>query len=169
MGLTISRRVWLVVGLAVALGIVLLYLNSRRPDPQVAVVPAVRKDLSSSITSNGKVEPITPYFLRATFDGFVDQVPVIENQNVKAGQLLVTMNDTDARSQLDHASAQLTAAEDDLRAAQGGVRADQAAHADYQLRSAIDHRAPLQRQPQAPAKPARQKPATPDELEQTRA
>jgi len=169
LGLTISRRVWLVVGLAVALVIVLLYLNSRRPDPQVAVVPVVRKDLSSSITSNGKVEPITPYFLRATFDGFVDQVPVIENQNVKAGQLLVTMNDTDARAQLDHASAQLTTAEDDLRAAQGGGRADQAAQAEDQLRSAIVQRDQLQRQADALAKLVPQKAATPDELEQTRA
>jgi HlyD family secretion protein len=134
----------------------------------VAVVQVVRKDLSSSITSNGKVEPITPYFLRAKFDGFVDQVPVVENQNVKAGQLLVTLNDIDARAQLDRVRAQLTAQEDDLRAAQGGGRTDQAAQAADQLRSAEAQRDQLQHQQEALSKLVPEKAATPDELEQTR-
>ena len=132
----LTRRVWLVLGLAIAVVIVLLYVNSRRPDPSVAVVQVVKKDLSSSITSNGKVEPITPYFLRAKFDGFVDQVPVVENQNVRKGQLLLTLDDTDARAQLDQVHAQLAAMEDALRAARAGGRADQAAQAADELHSA---------------------------------
>ena len=169
MGLTLSRRVWLLLGLAVAVVGVLLYLNARRPVPTVAVVQAVRKDLSSSITSNGKVEPITPYFLRAKFDGFVNQVNVSENQNVRAGQVLLMMDDADARSHLDQSRAQLASDTAQLRAAENGGRPDQAAQAADQLRSAETQRDLLQRQQAALAKLATEKAATPDEVEQNRA
>ena len=132
------------------------------------MLQVVRKDLSSSITSNGKVEPITPYSLRAKFDGFANAVPVAENQNVKAGQLLLTMDDTDARAQLDQVRAQLTAQEDELRAAQGGGHSDQAARAADDLRSAEAQRDLLKRQQDSLTKLVAQKAATPDELEQTR-
>ncbi|HYT08884.1 MAG TPA: hypothetical protein VEL77_14665, partial [Rugosimonospora sp.] len=62
---TLSRRVWLLLALAVALVVVLLYLNSRRPSARVAVVQASHQTFRSSISSNGKVEPIMPYSLRA--------------------------------------------------------------------------------------------------------
>ena len=133
---TLSRRVWLLVGLAALLIALLLYLNERRPAARVAVVQAGRDNLSSSITSNGKVEPVTPYSLRAKFDGFVDRVIAVESKNVRAGELLLTLDDRDIRAQLDQARAQLAAQQDDLKAAQAGGRADQAARLAADLRSA---------------------------------
>src|SRR5580693_9060581 len=84
---TLSRRVWLLLGLAMVLVVLLLYLNSRRPSARVAVVQASRETFRSSISSNGKVEPIIPYSLRAKFDGFVDRVIAAEGKNVKKGEL----------------------------------------------------------------------------------
>src|SRR5262249_49209688 len=107
MGGTLSRRVWLLVGAAVGIVAGVLYFNSRRPAPGVATVRVSRGTLSSSITSNGKVEPVTPYSLRARFDGFVDKVMAIDGQKVRAGQLLLTLNDNEVRAQLDDAKAQL--------------------------------------------------------------
>src|ERR1700683_1182544 len=107
MGWTVSRRIWFLLGAAALAVAGLLYLSSRRPPPQVTVVPVTRGNLSSSITSNGKIEPVTPYALRAKFDGFVDRVLVAEGQTVKAGQLLAVLDDGDVRSQLDQARAQL--------------------------------------------------------------
>src|SRR5580700_7148602 len=117
---TLSRRVWLLLGLAMVLVVLLLYLNSRRPSARVAVVQASRQTLSSSISSNGKVEPIVPYSLRAKFDGFVDRVIAVEGKNVKKGDLLATLDDRDVRAQLDQARAQLASQQDDLRAAEAG-------------------------------------------------
>ena len=71
---TLSRRVWSLLGFAMLLAVVLLYLNGRRPSARVAVVQASRQTLSSSISSNGKVEPIVPYSLRAKFDGQPEHV-----------------------------------------------------------------------------------------------
>ena len=88
---------------------------------------ASRQTFRSSITSNGKAEPITPYSLRAKFDGFVDRVIAADGKNVKKGELLLTLNDRDIRAQLNQARAQLASQEDDLHAARTGGRADQSA------------------------------------------
>ncbi len=166
---TLSRRVWLLLGFAIFLGVILLYLNSRRPSARVAVVQASRETFRSSITSNGKVEPIMPYSLRAKFDGFVDHVIAAEGKNVKKGDLLLTMDDRDVRAQLDQARSQLASQEDDLRAARAGGRPDQAAKLSADLRSAEAERNLIQRQQETLTKLAAQNAATPQELEKNRA
>lgn len=166
---TLSRRVWLLLGLAMLLVVVLLYLNSRRPSARVAVVQASRQTFRSSISSNGKVEPIMPYSLRAKFDGFVDRVIAAEGKNVKKGDLLLTMDDRDIRAQLDQARAQLAAQEDDLRAARAGGRPDQAAKLGADLKSAEVERNLVQRQQETLTKLAAQNAATAEELEKNRA
>jgi HlyD family secretion protein len=166
---TLSRRVWLLLGFAMLAAVFLLYLNSRRPSARVAVVQASQQTFRSSITSNGKVEPIMPYSLRAKFDGFVDRVIAAEGKNVNKGDLLLTLNDRDIRSQLDQARAQLAAQEDDLRAAREGGRPDQLAKLGADVRSAEAERNLLQRQQETLAKLAAQGAATSAELERNRA
>lgn len=166
---TLSRRVWLLLGFAILLVVFLLYLNSRRPSARVAVVQASHQTFRSSISSNGKVEPITPYSLRAKFDGFVDRVIAVEGKTVKKGDLLATLNDRDIRSQLDQARAQLASEEDDLRAARAGGRADQTAKLGADLRSAEAERNLLQRQQETLTKLAAQNAATSAELEKNHA
>jgi HlyD family secretion protein len=165
---TLSRRVWLLLGLAMTLVVILLYLNSRRPSARVAIVQASRETFRSSISSNGKVEPIIPYSLRAKFDGFVDRVIAAEGKNVKKGELLLTLDARAIRSQLDQARAQQTAQEDDLRAARTGGRADQAAKLASDLRSAEAERNLLQRQQETLTKLAAQNAATAEEVDKNR-
>src|ERR1700726_1409646 len=166
---TLSRRVWLLLGLAMILVVLLLYLNSRRPSARVAVVQASRETFRSSISSNGKVEPIIPYSLRAKFDGFVDRVIAAEGRNVKKGDLLLTLDDRDIRAQLDQARAQLASQEDDLRAARAGGRADQTAKLGADVRSAEAERNLLGRQQETLTKLAAQNAATAEELEKNHA
>jgi HlyD family secretion protein len=166
---TLSRRVWLLLGLAMLLVVLLLYLNSRRPSARVAVVQASRETFRSSISSNGKVEPIVPYSLRAKFDDFVDRVIAAEGKNVKKGELLLTLNARAIRSQLDQARAQLATQQDDLRAARAGGRADQAAKLASDLKSAEAEGNLLQRQQETLTKLAAQNAATGEEVEKNRA
>src|SRR6266702_6043449 len=142
---TLSRRVWLLLALA------------------VAVVQASHQTFRSSISSNGKVEPIMPYSLRAKFDGFVERVVAAEGKNVKKGDLLLTLDGRDIRAQLDQARAQLALQADDLRAARSGGRADQAAKLSADLRSAEAERNLLQRQQETLTKLAAQNAATAEE------
>jgi HlyD family secretion protein len=165
----LSRRVWVFLGTATLLVIVLLYLNSRRPVARVAVAQVTRGSLSSSITSNGKVEPVTPYVLRAKFDGFVVAVPAVEGQAVRPGQLLLSLDDSDVQAQLDQTRAQLASEEDDLHAAEAGGRADQIARVAGDLHTAEAQRDQLQRQQDVLSKLVQQKAATPEELEKNQA
>jgi len=57
----------------------------------MAVKP-VRENLVASVSSNGKVEPISPYVMRAQLDTFVEKVHVLEGQAVKKGQLLLELD-----------------------------------------------------------------------------
>jgi HlyD family secretion protein len=165
----LSRRVLLILGLVVVCVAALLYWNARRPAPLVRVAKVVRADLKSVIASNGKVEPVAPSTMRALFDGFVSRVVATEGKSVRRGELLLTLDDTQVRAQLEQARAQLAAEQANLRAAEAGGRADELARLTGDLRAAQAQRDLLQRQQEALTKLVADRAATPDELEKNRA
>jgi HlyD family secretion protein len=169
MRLALKRRLWLLLGAAVALTVVLLILNARRPAPRVAVVPITRENLSTSISSNGKVEPISPYSMRAEMDTFVTKVFVNEGQPVHRGQLLLELDDAAELAALNQARAQLSAQQDALRSAQAGGRADERAKVTGAVASADARRDALRQQNAALTKLVAQQAATPAELADNRA
>ena len=97
----------------------LVRLSGREPVVKIAAVMPVRENLVSSICSNGKVEPIAPYVVRAQLDTFVEKVQGWRGKR-KKGQLLIELNVKEASAQLADAKAKLLRARDDLRAAQAG-------------------------------------------------
>jgi multidrug efflux pump subunit AcrA (membrane-fusion protein) len=67
-----SKRKWIILILAAVLVVVVVaVLALREPAPVVQLVSVTREDLASTITSNGKVEPISPTIARAEFPTFV--------------------------------------------------------------------------------------------------
>ena len=165
----LTRRVWMIIGLTVAGVAALLYLNARRPAPPVRLTQIVRTDIRSVIVSNGKVEPVAPATLRAKFDGFVTRVVAAEGKSVRKGELLLTLDDTQVRAQLDQARAELSAEQAELAMAQAGGRADELARLSGDLRAGEAQRDLLQRQQDTLAKLVPEHAATPDELERNRA
>jgi HlyD family secretion protein len=162
--LALKRRLWLGLGIVVALTVLLLILNARRPAPRVAVVPVTRENLSTSISSNGKVEPIAPYSMRAEMDTYVTRVLATEGQTVHRGQLLVELDDAAELAALDQARAQLATEEDALRSAQAGGRADERAKFSGDVAAADARRDALRQQNAALTKLVAQQAATPAEL-----
>src|ERR1700687_1389040 len=114
---TLRNRILLYLALAVVLAYVGVEISGRKPVPKIAAVTPMRENLVSSITSNGKVEPISPFVMRAQLDTFVERISAVEGQAVKRGQLLLELNVKDATAQLAEARSKLLRAEDDLRAA----------------------------------------------------
>ena len=98
----------------------------------------------------------------------MNQVVSTEGQTVRAGQLLLSMDDKDIQAQLDQARAQMASEEDDLRAAEGGGRSDRAARVAGDVRAAEAQRDMLQHQQEALTKLLAEKAATPDEVAQNR-
>ncbi len=160
----LRNRIVIFLVLAAAAVIVLVRLTGRQPVAKISAVTPVRENLVSSISSNGKVEPIAPFVVRAQLDTFVEKIGVVEGQSVKKGQLLLELNVKDAAAQLAEARSKLLRAEDDLRAARAGGRSDEAAKTEGQLAAAVALRDRLQRNHDSLERLIAQQAATKDEL-----
>src|SRR6266436_5139487 len=141
----LRNRILLYLVLAGGLAYVLVELSGRKPVPKVSVVEPTRENLVSSISSNGKVEPIAPYVMRAQLDTFVEKVRATEGQPVKKGQVILELDVKDAAARLAEAKAKLLKAEDDLRSANAGGKIDEAARVAGDLAKAEARRDRLQK------------------------
>jgi HlyD family secretion protein len=164
----LGRRLWLIVGAALVLTAVLVFISGRGSIARVSVADVVREDLSSVVSSNGKVEPIAPRSFRAGFPTVVEKVYVVEGQQVKRGQLLFALDDKVARAELAQARADLAAEQEALRVARSGGPADQVAKIGADLKKAQARLGQLRRDNESLTKLVAQKAATPQELEQNR-
>jgi len=160
----LRNRILLILLAAGILAYVLLLLSGRQPVAKLSAVKPTRENIVSSISSNGKVEPISPSIIRAQLDTFVENVTVLEGQQVKKGQLLLQLNVKDAAALLAQARARLLKAQDDFRAASSGGRSDDSARATGDLAKAIAERDRLQRSHDALQRLLEQQAATKDEL-----
>src|SRR6266851_6037694 len=141
----LRNRILLYLVLAGVLAYVLVELSGRKPVPKVAVVEPTRENLVSSISSNGKVEPIAPFVMRAQLDTFVEKVRATEGQPVKKGQVLLELDVKEAAAKLAEAKGRLLKAEDDLRSAMAGGKIDEAARVAGDLAKAQAKRDRLQK------------------------
>src|SRR5882724_974159 len=160
----LRNRILLYLLLAGVLAYVLVELSGRKPVPKVAVVEPTRENLVSSISSNGKVEPIAPYVMRAQLDTFVEKVRATEGQPVKKGQVILELDVKDAAARLAEAKAKLLKAEDDLRSANAGGKIDEAARVAGDLAKAEARRDRLQKNNDVLQRLVARQAATQDEL-----
>jgi HlyD family secretion protein len=165
-----SKRKWIVLGLAAGLAVlVVIVLASRGQAPAVPVVTVVRENLSASISSNGKVEPITATVARAQFPTFVEKVLASEGQAVHRGQLILTLDAADVRAQLAQARGNLLAAQTDVQNARAGGPPDEIVQLQGDLQKAQVSVANLLRTQQALEQLVAKQAATQDELAQNQA
>ena len=146
------------------LAYVLILLSGRQPVAKLSATYATRENIVSSVSSNGKVEPIAPYVMRAQLGTFVRQVYVLEGQQVKKGQPLLELDVKEARASLAEARARLLKAEEDFHAASSGGRADEAAKVTGDLAKATAERDRLERSHDALKRLLERQAATKDEL-----
>ena len=160
----LRNRILIFLVLAGASALILIRVSGRQPLAKISAVTPVRENIIASISSNGKVEPISPFVMRAQLDTFVERIRVVEGQAVKKGQPLLELNVKDAEAQLAQARSRLLQAQSDLRVANGGGKPDAAAQAAGSLATAIAQRDRLQRSHDALLRLIDQHAATKDEL-----
>jgi HlyD family secretion protein len=168
MGPALGRRLWIIVSAALVLTAILVFISGRGGTARVAVTGVIRENLSSIVSSNGKVEPVMPIPLRVGFPTFVKKVYAVEGQQVKRGQLLFALDDTGVRADLAQSRADLNTEEEALRVAKSGGRADQIAKVAADLQKAQAMREQLRRDNESLTKLVAQKAATPHEFEENR-
>jgi HlyD family secretion protein len=164
-----SRRKTILLAIAGIAVLVIAVLALRKKAPHVYVADVAREDLSATVTSNGKVEPIAPDVAHAEFATFVAKVNATEGQAVRRGQIILTLDAADIRSQLAQARADLLAAQAELRNARAGGPPDQVAQLEGDLQAARVQVANLERTCKALEDLVAKQAATPDELAQNQA
>lgn len=130
-----SKAIWLF--LFVAGAGVLVFIAAARPGRDrpvtVSVTHAVDQDLSAWTSGNGKIEPIDPRIIQSQLTTRIDRIDVKEGQTVKAGDLLLVLDATDAKSDLARTREQLAAAEEEQKTALRGGASDELAQIQSDL------------------------------------
>lgn len=111
------------LGIAVLVGLagVLAWWLTRPASPKhVSVVTVARQTLTSTIITNGKVEPAQFASVRAQQGGAIVKVAVEKGAVVPAGGLLVELDSSAERAELQAAEARLAQAQADLKVLSGG-------------------------------------------------
>ncbi len=108
-----ARRTWITILVILATILVGIgaYSEFRPHRIRISVVRPVRQEVSTSITTNGKIEPIHGFEAHAPLSGTVKKVLIKEGDHVKAGQLLVVLDDTRVRGDVANALSRLKAAQ----------------------------------------------------------
>jgi HlyD family secretion protein len=117
-----GRHRWLVITLGAILAVVLLASFASMRDEVVPVRAArvERSAIRSVISTNGRVEPSQNFEAHAPANTTVRRLLVKEGDHVKKGQLLLQLDDAEARSQAARAEAQLKGAQADVQAVKHG-------------------------------------------------
>lgn len=155
----------MVVALVVAALLLFTGINRRRVVTPVRAEKVVRQEIASAISTNGKIEPINSFEAHAPAPATVNKVLVAEGDHVKAGQLLVKLDDAEARSQAAHALAQLRSAEAALSGTKAGGTQEELLTIRADLTKAQAERDEAQRNLQATQKLQQSGGASPAELE----
>src|SRR5580700_750579 len=108
----LTRHRWIVTTIAILVAVVLLAsFMSREPAVPVRAVNAQRGTIRSVVSTNGKVEPLQNFEAHAPVGTTVKKILIREGDHVKKGQLLVELDDAQARSQAARAQAQVLSAD----------------------------------------------------------
>jgi len=120
----IARNRWLVWSVGIILGVIVLASFMSKDDTvPIRVAKVERGTIRSLISTNGKVEPVENFEAHAPIGTVVKRVLIREGEHVKKGQLLVVLNDAEARDQAARAMAQLRGSQADINAlATGGTQ-----------------------------------------------
>jgi HlyD family secretion protein len=142
-----SGRRWWIPALAIIAAVIVLAAFVSRRDDGIRVRTAVVEQtaIRSVVSTNGKIEPVNNFEAHSPVSTSVQRVLVKEGDAVKSGQLLVLLDDTDARAQAARAQAQLTGAQADLNASEHGGNQEEVLNVEAQLVKARTDRESAQR------------------------
>lgn len=140
-------RRWWVTGLAILAAVVILAAFVSRRDDAVPVRTALvaRGQIRSLISTNGKIEPVQNFEAHAPATTTVHRLLVKEGDFVRKGQLLVALDDADARAQAARAQTQLKAALAEVSAVERGGTQEEVLSLDAQMVKARTDRDAAQR------------------------
>lgn len=131
-----ARR-WLLWTAGIVAAVVLLASFMSRDDAiPIRAAKVERSDIRSVISTNGKIEPVENFEAHAPIGTTVKSILIREGDHVKKGQLLVQLNDAEARDQAAKALSQIRAADADVNAVKNGGTQEEVLTTDADLAKA---------------------------------
>jgi HlyD family secretion protein len=132
---------WAWIGAAIVL--VFVFMSARSltwKRLQVRVVQATHQTLNSTISTNGRAEPVRPFGVNSPIATSVKAVYVQPGDEVPAGKLLMVLDDTQVQARLASADSAVKASEVAVEVAtHNGTREQQQATTADIARARIDH------------------------------
>jgi len=110
----------ILIALVLAVVVLAAFVSLRRSQVPIRVGHVERETITASIATNGKIEALNNFEAHAPVSTTVKKLYVQQGQWVKPGQLLLQLDDVNARLQAARAEAQLKGAQADLSAVEGG-------------------------------------------------
>ncbi len=128
------KKLWL---LLIPVIVLMAFAALRRSaPPEVPFTRATRETIVSTLTTNGKVEPIAFSAVRAEAAGAVEHIYVDRGQSVTQGELLLRQNPGQATAALSGAEARIAQSQAELETISKGGSAREVAQIDSGLASA---------------------------------
>jgi HlyD family secretion protein len=120
------KNKWLWIGLGVAVTLALVAVGvirgSRSKVTPVQFARVRQEDITARVRAPGKIEPKTQVKVSADVMGKIVHLPVKEGDHVKAGQLMLQLDDTQYRALLGQARAAVASANARLRDAEAAFK-----------------------------------------------
>ncbi len=108
----------------------------RNTPPEVTFTKATRETISSSVSTNGKVDPAESAQARAEASGRVESILIKLRQSVQMGDALVQLDTGQLRQDLESAEARIAGVKSDLAVIDGGGRQPEKTNLQTQIDSA---------------------------------
>jgi HlyD family secretion protein len=128
-----------------AVGLLAAFVFRRDEAVPIRTAQVEQGKIRSVIATNGKIEPVSNFEAHAPVAASVERVLVKEGAPVRKGELLVVLDDADARTKAAHAETQLKAAQADLADIERGGNQEEVLNFDVQLTKARTDRDSAQR------------------------
>lgn len=126
-------RSWLMFVLIAVTAVVVWIFSRRTAPPEVSFVKVTRETIVSSLSTNGRVEPIEWLPVRAERAGAVATVLIVRGQQVRRGQALVELDTRVVQAEIDRANAAIQEAKTQERVLDEGGRIAERQQVDADL------------------------------------
>jgi len=138
------KKLWLLLFLPV-IAVLIWTIQKRSEAPRVVFAKASRETISSTIETNGKIEPIEYVEVRVEAAGLVKKLLIHLGDNVRAGQEIAQLSQSGLPEDLQAMEARAAQARAELATLQGGGRSSEQAELQGSLARLKEQRAAAER------------------------
>ena len=138
------KKLWLLLFLPV-IAVLIWTIQKRSEAPRVVFAKASRETISSTIETNGKIEPIEYVEVRVESAGLVKKLLIHLGDNVRAGQEIAQLSQSGLPEDLQAMEARAAQARAELATLQGGGRSSEQAELQGSLARLKEQRAAAER------------------------